>query len=519
VRRPVNVYEQREKTAMNAINCLRINASKFPDRVGFIFEDIPYTYDQVNRASEGLAVNLKKMGIGHGDKVCTMFYNSIELAHAYFAILMLGAVIVPINFRLIGQEISYIATNSDAKAILHDPEFQETIDRVKNELPGIAFTMTLDRASKDEPEMFKEPTVKESAALLAINLDLSDETFINYTSGTTGKPKGVVITHYNSVWNQIKLVQDTPLTPDDVVIGALPIFHSGGMGRFLATVMVGGTFISWKKFDAARTMEAVSRYKVTFLQLVPAMARMIFDLPNLKKYDVGSLDTCMLGAAPVSVAMKKKALTLFYNAKIIDGYGLTENTSATTMLKGKDVIDRPSSVGLPDIFTEIKIFDDDLEEVSANAVGEVAVRGPTVMKEYYKNPEATAETIKDGWLLTGDLGRKDEDGYLYIIGRKKEMIISGGENIYPAEVEAALNRHPKILESAVIGVPDSKWGETVMALIVLKPDQEMTEADIEKYCIAAMARYKRPRIIKFVDTLIKNIAGKIMKHELKKIYA
>jgi fatty-acyl-CoA synthase len=226
----------------------------------------------------------------------------------------------------------------------------------------------------------------------------------------------------------------------------------------------------------------------------------------------------MIGAAVVPVEMKQRAMQIFGNAEIIDGYGLTENTSATTMLKGKDVIERPSSVGLTDILTEIEILDENMETVSSNTVGEIAVRGPTVMKGYYKNPEATAETIKNEWLLTGDLGRKDEDGYLYVVGRKKEMIISGGENIYPAEVEGALNRHPQILESAVIGVPDPKWGETVMALIVLHPGKSMTPEDVEAHCIQAMARYKRPRVIKFVDSLVKNIAGKVMKHKLKKKY-
>jgi acyl-CoA synthetase (AMP-forming)/AMP-acid ligase II len=504
---------------MNALSCLRLSASKYPEKTGFIFEDVSYTYQQVLKASEGLAVHLKKKGIGRGDKVCTMFYNSIELANTYFAILMLGGVIVPLNFRFIEQEIEYIADHSDAKAILHGPEFTEVVERSAKRLTNVVFTMNLDMTSMGESAGFETPTAEQAAALARDDPGMEDDSFINYTSGTTGKPKGVVITHYNSVWNQAKIIIDTPLRSDDVVLGALPIFHSGGMGRFLATVMVGGTFVSWKKFDAARTTEALSEYNITFLQLVPAMARMIFDLPGIESRDFSSLEKCMIGAAVVPVEMKRRAMQIFGNAEIIDGYGLTENTSATTMLKGKDVIERPSSVGLPDLFTEIAVFDENMGPVSVNIVGEIAVRGPTVMKGYYKNPEATAETIKDGWLLTGDLGRKDEDGYLYVVGRKKEMIISGGENIYPAEVESAINLHPKILESAVIGVPDPKWGETVMALIVLHPGETMTTEDLDAHCIRTMARYKRPRIVKFADSLVKNIAGKVMKHELKKMYA
>ncbi|MFC1885983.1 class I adenylate-forming enzyme family protein [Thermodesulfobacteriota bacterium] len=503
---------------MNAVSFLKINASKFPDKTGFVFEDIAYTYDQAQKAAEGFAVYLKTSGIERGDKVCTMFYNSIEQAYAYFAVLMVGAVIVPINFRFIEREITYIATDSDAKAILHGPEFMEIVEGVKQNCPEIRFSLSVDVNSKKTRALLETPDNSKSDALAVMSPDMSDESFINYTSGTTGKPKGVIITHSNNVWNQIKLVIDTPLNPADVVIGSLPIFHSGGMGRFLATMTVGGVFVSWKNFNAEQTIAAVSKYKGTFLLLVPAMAEMIFALPDLEKYNVDSLTKCLLTAAPVSVDMKKRALKLFYNADIIDGYGLTENTSATTMLKGDDVISKPSSVGLTDIFTEIRIFDERHKLLPTGEIGEIAVCGPTVMKGYYKNPIATDETIKDGWLLTGDLGRMDEDGYLYVVGRKKEMIISGGENIYPAEVEAVLNRHPKILESAVIGIPDSKWGETGMALIVLNPGQEMTTAEVEKYCIETMARYKRPKIIRFVDSLIKNIAGKIKKHELKKIY-
>ncbi len=503
---------------MNIVRCLRINASKFPDKIGFIFEEIPYTYRQIVQAAEALANLLKKIGIRRGDKVCAMFYNSIEQVQAYFGILMVNAVVVPINFRFIDQEVSYIVEDSDAKAILHGPEFCEIIDRVKNQMTAPVFTVALNMGVKDA-DPIAEPTREEAAALNMINPDMSDVSFINYTSGTTGKPKGVVLTHSNNVWNQIRIIIDTPLSPDEVIIGSLPIFHASGMSRLLASVTVGGTIVSWQNFDAARTMKAVSRYKGTFLLLVPAMAEMIFALPDLEKYSVDSLTKCLLTAAPVSESLKKRALQVFYNAKIIDGYGLTENTSSTTMLKGEDVLTRPSSVGLPDIFTQIKIFNDYFEPVPVNVIGEIGVRSPTVMKEYYKNPAATAETIKDGWLLTGDLGRMDEDGYLYVVGRKKEMIISGGENIYPAEVEAVLNRHPKILESAVIGVPDPKWGETVMALIVAEQGETMTAEEVEQYCIETIARYKRPRIIKFVDELVKNIAGKIKKQELKRIYA
>jgi acyl-CoA synthetase (AMP-forming)/AMP-acid ligase II len=503
---------------MNAVTCLNLSAVKYPDKVGVICDDVPYTFGQVAQTALRLAAYLREKGVGRGDKVCTMFYNSIELVHAWFATLIIGGVNVPINFRFITPEVSYIANHSDAKAILHGREFIDVVDDVKNQAPNIEFSMGLDKGGEERDPTYNLPEVDQAFPIDEMGPKLSDPSFINYTSGTTGKPKGVVITHYNSIWNQTKIAMDTPIRHDDIMMAPIPLFHSGGMGRFLTTVLVGGTYITWKNFSAQGTMEAVERYKATFICLVPAMTRMIMALPGIEKYDVSSLRNVLLFAANVPVEMKKRALEIFYNAQIIDGYGLTENTSATTMLKGEDVVRKPASVGLPDVFTQVKIFDHEFEEVPPGVVGEIGISGPTVMKEYYKNPEATKATIINGWLMTGDLGRKDEEGYLYIAGRKKEMIISGGENIYPAEIESVLINHPKIRDTAIVGTPDPKWGETVVAFIALEDGQQMTEDEVEQYCIAHLARYKRPRMIRFVDSVLRNESGKVVKEKLKRAY-
>ncbi len=492
-----------------------LNSTKYPDKVGFIFEDISYTYGQVAQTSVALAGYLKEKGIVKGDKVCTLFYNCIECVYAYFGLLRLGVVVVPVNFRFAAPEASYIVNHCEAKAILYGEEFQGLIDEMKSHLTKKIFSMAL---KKEGDTLAKMPKPEDGANRIGQSPGMYDESFILYTSGTTGKPKGVVVTHYNNIWNQFNIIVDSPLTRDEVMINPMPLFHAGALGRFMAIMMVGGTFVTWKSFDARRVLEAISRVRPSFLCLVPAMFRMILQLPDLQSFDVSSLKSVFLTAANVPVEMKKQALSLFKNAQIIDGYGLTEMTSNVSMLKGKDLLRKTASVGLPGTVTEVKLVNDNFEEVSPTLVGEIAVRGPNVMKEYYKDPKATAETIKDGWLLTGDLGRKDEEGFLYIVGRKKEMIISGGENIYPAEVEAALNEHNKILESAVIGVPDPKWGETVVAFIALKEGEKMTEAEVESHCSDRIARYKRPRITKFVDSLIKNAAGKVMKLEMRKSY-
>ena len=503
---------------MNAISFLSRNASKYPDKVGFIFEDKAYTYRQVLTMTLEVANHLRQNGIRPGDKVCTMFYNSIEQVCSYFSTMLLGAVNVPINFRSVGPEITYVADNSDAKAIVYGEEFSDVINEVRDGLANVKFSMVLNLADKGKRSEFA-PLTKESAeAILKINPQISEEAFILYTSGTTGKPKGAVLTHNNMLWNQTRLISHPYLRRDEVMINPLPFFHSASVGRFLSVMVVGGTIISWKKFDAARIMAAIEKYRTTFIIMVPAMARMAFELQNVDRMDLSSVRYLLLTAATVPVPLKKQALGFFRNAQILDGYGLTENSSAVTMMSGNDVFERPASVGLPDCFTEVRIVDDEFKEVAANVVGQIAVRGPNIMKGYYKNPEATAEAIRDGWLMTGDLGRKDEDGYLYVVGRKKDMIISGGENVYPAEVESILDSHPKIQESAVIGIPHSKWGETVMAFLVLKPGEKITEAEVEEFCRGKLARYKRPTIVRITDALVKNASGKILKQELRKMH-
>lgn len=501
---------------MNLTNFVRLNGIKYPEKIGYVFEDVPYTYKEVMLNSVKLSAYLRAQNIKDGDKVCTLFYNSIECVYSYFALLMLGVIVVPINFRNTKPEISYVIEHSDAKAIIYGNEFKQTIDEIKPQLPQLKLTVLLEK----DNEIFLNPgEYQDFAGLLDNGPDMNHDSFILYTSGTTGKPKGVVVTHYKNIWNSFNIILDSPLSRDEVMINPMPLFHAGALGRLIAVTMVGGTFLTWSSFDAKKVMYALAKYEGTFICLVPAMFRMILALPDLKSIDVSSLRSCFLTSANVPVEMKHQALDLFRNAQIIDGYGLTEMTSNVAMLKGKDVIERTSSVGKEGTVTIVKIINDNLQEVGPNIVGEIAVSGPNIMKEYYKNPEATAETIKDGWLFTGDLGRKDEDGYIYIAGRKKEMIISGGENIYPAEVEAALMAHPNISEAAVVGIPDPKWGETVLALVVPENGKKLTEEEVVDFCKTRISAYKRPRIVKFTDALPRNTAGKVVKGKIKEIYA
>jgi len=501
---------------MNLPKILELNANKYPDKLALRIDDQEKTFRQIDIESNSMANFLLSMGIQPKDKVATLFFNDVNLILAYFALLKIGVQVVPINFRLAPPEIEYILDHSEAKALIYEQYFLESIESIRNNLKGVLhYIISGDGGSK---HVRFEDLKQGNSNPPGITIKDDDFSFLMYTSGTTGRPKGVMITHYNSLWNALSLSLTSELKHKDIVLNPMPLFHGGALNRYQAFFVMGSTFISMRSFDAKKMLDWIQKYRVTYICIVPAMANMIFQLENLSEYDLSSVRECLVTAAITPVEVKKKVAEVFFNAGLIDGYGLTEATSCGTGLKPEDAFRKLSSVGLPYHFNEAKIVDENEKEVAAGEVGEIVIRGPNVMKGYYRDPKATEETLKNGWLHTGDLGRRDEEGYFYIVDRKKDMIISGGENIYPAEVEAVLNSHPKVLESAVIGAKDPKWGETVLALIVPKPGETISQEEIDRYCIEKIAKYKRPRRIKFIKNLPRTSSGKILKTELRKTH-
>ena len=336
---------------------------------------------------------------------------------------------------------------------------------------------------------------------------------ILYTSGTTGKPKGAVLTHKNLCQNGMNMLWEAGIGLNFKQLIVAPLFHIAAMSTLINNCYVEGTSIIHREFHPVAVLETISKEKINAIFLVPAMWNFLFQVPHLTSFDLRSVQIGITGGAITPVEIKKRIMEHFPNAGLYDAFGQTEMSPVTTCLHPEDTLRKPESVGRPVINVEVRVVDDKMNDVP---VGEIVYRGPTTMKEYYKNPEATEEAFNGGWFHSGDLVKMDEEGFIYIVDRKKDMIISGGENIYPAEIEEVLYTHPDILECAVIGVPDLDWGENVKAYIVLKPEKTLQENDIIDYCTKKLASYKKPKEIEFIEQLPRNAAGKVLKQVLRK---
>jgi fatty-acyl-CoA synthase len=472
------------------------------------------TYREFNWRADQLAGALRqRLGVGKGDRVAVLAHNCAETLELFFALGKLGAIMVPVNYRLAAAEIKHILTDAAPKVLFYGPEFATTIVGLAPEL-DIASVLAF------------EPTGAESGyeALLAsyagagvptpAEISLEDAHLILYTSGTTGLPKGAMLTHGTITWNAINTQVGWDLRSDDVTLTHTPFFHTGGL-NVLTTPLIhrGGTIILMRTFDAVTSLELIERERCTVVFAVPTMFHMMLEAANFETAKLDSVRFFVTGGAPCPVplieAYAKRGMTFK------QGYGLTEAGPNCFTLDGRDAIRKAGSVGFPNFHVDVRVVDDEGQDVPAGAVGELLIRGPHVIKGYWKNPQATAASIQDGWLHTGDLVRRDEEGYFYIVDRKKDMIISGGENIFPAELEHLLLSHPAVAEVAVIGVPHPKWGEVGRVVAVLKAGETATEAELIDYLGERVARYKLPKSVVFVPSLPRNPTGKVLKTTLR----
>jgi acyl-CoA synthetase (AMP-forming)/AMP-acid ligase II len=488
------------------------SAHTLPDKIAVICDGKRVTYGELNARVNQLAHGLLHNGISRSSRVAILMYNSVELVEIYFALAKAGIVGIPLNFRLTSPELSYIIENSDATALIMGKGCEPTINQLKSKLLRLEHFITVE---KDYHKLYQDQPDHEPG----IKVNPEDESFIIYTSGTTGKPKGVILTHKNHFWNAINYTVAYQMDEKDVELALTPLFHSSTLGRVFTYVFTGATFIISNRFDPEQAMEFITQHKVTSITQTPTMYAALLNLPQADRFHTDSVKRVVSGAAPIFPEMKGELKKLFPHAGIFDLYGLTEASPGVTILGHHDPPGKITSVGRPMMSVKIKVIDEDSEELSPGENGEIICRGPNVMKGYYNNEAATQDVLKGGWLYTGDVGKIDQDGYLYLTGRKKEIIISGGENIYPAEVEVVLQQHPLILEAAVIGVPDGYWGESVKAIVVLKPGKSLTEREVIEYCKSQLALYKKPKSVDFVDALPRNVANKVMKAELLKRYS
>jgi fatty-acyl-CoA synthase len=502
---------------MNVGFLLTMQADKFPDRAALICENKRLTYRQFNQRCNRLAYSLLGFGLKKEDRVATLLFNSPELVEVFMGTAKAGGVFTPINFRLAAEEVTYLVNHSDSRIFIFG---EDSFPLVGNILPRLSKVEKLisvgkalfPRAIAYEPllqaSMDEEPAVAVSE---------EDECQMLYTSGTTGKPKGAVLTHGNVLWNLVNTLLAREDKEGEIALITGPLYHAAALNNhFLIRLALAGASVLMKHFDPRRFMETIEKEKVNVISGAPAMFHLLLNLPDVDKYDTRSITRCTLGASTLPDETKKKLLKLFPNAGgIYDVYGATEASPTVTALKAADSFRKTACVGPAVPFLEVKIVDGEDREVPRGEPGEIVCRGPNVMKGYYKDPEGTAEALKGGWLHTGDIGRMDEEGFVYVVDRKKDMIISGGENIYPREIEELLYHHPAIREAAVVGIPDPLWGESVKAFVVLKAGMTLSEEEVIEYCKAHLASYKKPKQVKFIDSLPRNPSGKILKNLLR----
>jgi acyl-CoA synthetase (AMP-forming)/AMP-acid ligase II len=485
-------------------------------------------YDRVNRLSHGL----KGMGVGKDDKVAILHPNCHYFLEAYYGIANIGAISVPINYRLSPGEIAFILKDSESKLLIADPIFQKQVDPIRNEIQGIRGIIWTgeENITKEHRDLSYEGLLLQSHSEGLREVQISDEAIaqIYYTSGTTGRPKGVMLSHKNVGTHALGTIGEIHLTDRDVWIHVAPLFHLADAWATWAVTWVGGTHVLIREFDPRLVLETIEREKVTLTNLIPTMLNLMVNHPEVAKFDYSSLRVLLSGGAPIAPEVVRKIVETF-KCDYIQTYGMTETSPYLTLsilkdhlreLSYEDQLRFKSKTGREFIGVELKVVNDKGEEIKKDEkeVGEIIVKGDIVTKGYWKLPEETEKSIKNGWLYTGDMAVMDEEGYVTIVDRKKDMILTGGENVYSTEVENVLYMHPDILECAVVGVPDEKWGEAVKGIVVLKPGHNANEQEIIQFCKDRSAHYKAPKSIDFIDALPRTGSGKIHKKGLRDQY-
>ncbi len=513
---------------MNTTDFLSIAAAICPDRDCMVFEGKRWTYALANERINRLANALAKLGVGKGDRVGMLHVNCPQYIESYFAAAKLGAIFVPLNFRAKAEELSFMIGNAGVKTLIAGHRYTEMIEKILPQLPNFQHCVVIDQSQKGMS--FYEDLIRSSSAdEIAADIGDEDVTILMYTAGTTGRPKAVPLRQNAFVTYILDNVD--PASPDveERNLLTVPLYHVAGVQAMLAAFYGGRTLVLMRQFEIKEWMETVQREKASRAMLVPTMLKMVIDSPDFSKHDLSSLKVITYGAAPMPFEVIKKAIQVLPWVRFINAYGQTETASTIAMLGPDDhVIDGTeaerekklkrlaSSIGRPLSDVEVKVVDEQGKAAPSLSVGEIWVRGPRIMSGYWEDKEKTAQVITpDGWLRTGDKGWLDEDGYIFLAGRGDDMIIRGGENISPEEIENVLYAYPKIEEAAVIGVPDPDWGQQPRAVVVLKKGEVATAEEIIEYCHSRLASFKRPRSIVFVDILPRNQLGKIIKRILR----
>ncbi|MFC7157566.1 class I adenylate-forming enzyme family protein [Halomarina halobia] len=495
------------------------NARKYPDGECLVVETAAsterLTFSEFNQRADQAARVLEDFGIEKGDRVAVYMQNNVETLETYYGAMKLGALPMPVNHRFKDREVRYVLRDSGAELIVFDDDVADTVGtlvdqdtpvdeflHVGDERPNYAedFTAARKAASTDRVEVV--PGRLDNAALM-------------YTSGTTGDPKGCVLTHDNLIQNSVNTVYSAGFEEtNDSFLVVTPLFHIAAFGLFNNTFYTGSRSYVVEDFDPVRTMEIIEAESITGSFFVPTMSRALLAVDDFDSYDVASFQYYMTGAAPSGKELKA-AVTEAFDAEFYEVFGQTEMSPVTTILHPEDALRKPGSIGKPIINVSLKVVNEEGEEVVQGDVGRAAYKGPTAFREYLGMPEKTAEVFDDGWFVSSDLVRRDEDGFFHFVGRADDMLITGGENVHPAEIEEVLHEHELISEAAVVGVPDENWGERVKAVIVLEDGATLTAEEVTTYVEARLADFKKPREVQFRDDLPRNPTGKVIKAQLE----
>jgi O-succinylbenzoate-CoA ligase len=474
-----------------------------------------FTYPELNARCNRIAHALLARGVEKGDRVAFLLMNGAEYLESYFALAKIGAVMVPLNWRLTPAELEFIVNDSGSSILVYDTEFDAAVADLRGRDTSVRSWIRVgdDESRPDWAIDYDLACSDASQAEPEIRASDDDMLFIMYTSGTTGRPKGVVHTHGTMIAASLTINMTADLRDRDRYLEILPLFHVGALTPATGCIHRGGTLVVMRAFDPDRVFGAIVEEEVTVGLAVPAMLQFMWVSPEREKHDLSRLRWLLCGAAPVPVPLIEKYASI--GIEIHQVYGLTESGGPACVIGSADALAKAGSTGPAFFHTEVRVVAEDGREVEPGQVGEVIIRGAHLMKEYWERPEATAETLRNGWLYSGDLGTVDEDGFVYIHDRKKDMIISGGENVYPAEIESVLTGHPQIKEAAVIGLPSEKWGESVAAIVVLKDGESSSVEGILDFCQGKLARFKQPKTVEFVDEIPRNPTGKILKRLLR----
>lgn len=509
--------------AMDIRDSFRLAARKFPNRECVILRHRRLTYAEMLGRVNRLAAALQRMGVAKGDRVGFLQVNSVEFVECLYACVQIGAVLVPLNYRLKEQELDYIVNQVGLSVLFLGERYVDIAQSLRAKAPALRECICLERAATGMPA-YEGLFAGEIDGIYPVQVQEQDVALILCTSGTTGLPKGVMLTYRGLHHFALTMALSLKLDHEDRVMGGGPLYHVGTLGYLIPSLYVGATWVMVPQFDAREVLETIQRESLTVCWFAPSMLNFMVQLDGARAFDVASLRLIQYGGGPMPPRVLKDAGRMF-GCGFMQVYGLTEAVPQTFLDPQDHVLEedeprhaRLASIGRPAPNVDVRIVDASGADVPTGEVGEIICRSDMVMAGYWENPAETGQAIQDGWLHTGDLARADPDGFLFLVDRMKDMIIRGGENIYPAEVERVLYDHPAIAEAAVIGVPDPIWGECVKAIAVLRPGMHTTAAELIEHCRERLASYKKPAFVQFMDVLPRTSGGKVLKTVLRKAH-